>query len=362
MTLDVTLRDRLGSFDLDVHFTAPDGVTVLFGKSGSGKTSVINAIAGLTQPNFAQVTLDGTRLCDTETRHRVPANKRGLGYVFQDARLFPHMNVARNLDYGRRFARVGAALPDRDQVIELLSLSHLLTRRPKDLSGGEKQRVAIGRALLSGPRMLLADEPLAALDAARKAEILRYFERLRDELSIPILYVSHSAAEVARLATTIVVLENGRVLRSGPAAEVMADPQITPLGASAAGAILEARITAHHADGLTELSAGGHPVYLPRTNGALGESLRVYVAAGDVMLSLEKPRDISALNVLPVEILDIRIGDGPGALVQLGLGANRLLSRVTRRSVEALALAPGNRVFAVLKAVSVARDGVAGQG
>jgi len=354
LILSVDIRQRLGDFTLDVTFEAPKGVTVLFGRSGSGKTSVINAVAGLTRPDAGRIALGDTVLQDDRTW--VPPHARRMGYVFQDARLFPHLTVARNLAYGRRFAPRNASLPDMDQVIDMLGIEPLLDRRPTALSGGEKSRVSIGRALLSGPRLLLADEPLAALDEDRKAEILPYFERLRDELDVPVLYVSHSAAEVARLATTIVVLDKGRVLRAGPSGEVLADPNVTPLGAGAAGAMIEARVVAHHPDGLTELAAGTARLYLPAVPCDPGQTLRVHVEAQDVMIATEKPAGISALNVIPAVVRDIRMGDGPGALVQIEAGGNLILSRVTRRSVEALALTPGQQVFAVLKAVSVARQ------
>jgi molybdate transport system ATP-binding protein len=243
------------------------GVTVLFGKSGSGKTSVIKRWRGFFILT-GRIAHRGHRLFDSGRRHFVPPHKRRMGYVFQEARLFPHLDVRRNLTYGRRFAPVRPRPWTRpvefDRIVDLLGLSGLLDRRPRDLSGGETQRVAIGRALLSRPSLLLADEPLAALDADRKEEILPYFERLRDDLQVPILYVSHAAPEVARLATTVVVLEEGRVLRSGPAAEVLGDPDITPLGPRDAGALLEARVVHHHEDGLTELDAGGARLFLPR--------------------------------------------------------------------------------------------------
>lgn len=358
MTLSVAIQQSLGDFALDATFEAPRGVTVLFGRSGSGKTSVINAVAGLTRPDRGRIAVDGEVILDTDAGIWRPPHKRRLGYVFQDARLFPHMTVDRNLAYGARFAPKGTQAIPRDRVIDMLGIGTLLDRRPGALSGGEKQRVAIGRALLSCPRMLLADEPLAALDEDRKGEILPYFERLRDELDIPILYVSHAAAEVARLATTIVVLEQGKVQRVGPASEVLADPQITPLGAGAAGAMLEAVIVTHHPDGLTELDASGLRLLLPQVARAPGEALRVHIEAQDVMLALTRPEGISALNVLPATVREIRIGDGPGALVQLEADGNLVLSRVTRRSVDAMGLRPGRALFAVLKAVSVARDAV----
>ena len=356
MTLEVALEHRFGAFRLDVAFAAPPGVTALFGRSGSGKTTVVNAVAGLLMPDRGRVALDGRTLLDTEAGVSVPAHRRRVGYVFQEGRLFPHMSVRANLAFGRRFAPRGAALEDPERVVELLGIGHLLDRRPGALSGGERSRVAIGRALLAGPRLLLMDEPLASLDEARRAEILPYLERLRDEARAPILYVSHSIAEVARLATTVVAIEEGRVVRAGPAWEVLADPQAVPaLGRREAGAVLAARVVAHHAaDGLTELAVDAGRLWLPRVDAAPGARLRVRIEAQDVILALAPPEGISALNVLPAVVTAIREGEGPGAAVGLALGSDRLLARITRRSVRALGLGPGARCHVILKAMSVA--------
>ncbi|WP_300013814.1 molybdenum ABC transporter ATP-binding protein [uncultured Roseobacter sp.] len=358
MTLSVSLQHRLGDFDLDVAFEAPPGITVLFGRSGAGKTTIINAVAGLLTPQAGRIASNGTVLLDSASRQIVPPHKRRIGYVFQDARLFPHLNVRQNLAYGRWFAPKSAPREDKARIVDLLGIGHLLDRRPTGLSGGEKQRVAIGRALLASPQILLADEPLAALDEQRKAEILPYFERLRDEVTVPILYVSHAATEVARIATTVVALDGGRVARQGPAAEVMSDPAITPLGVRSAGAMLDARVQAHHADGLCTLEAEGVPLLLPRIDKPVGAAVRVWIEAQDVMLATEEPRGISALNVLETTVTELRLGAGPGVIVQLSFGRAFLLARITRRSAEALALEPGAPVFAVLKAVSVARDAI----
>ncbi|WP_163849282.1 molybdenum ABC transporter ATP-binding protein [Pseudooceanicola aestuarii] len=360
MSLNVTVQHGFDGFALDVAFAAPPGVTVLFGRSGAGKSTIIQAVAGLLRPQAGRIAVDGQVLFDAAQGVDLPVRRRGLGYIFQDGRLFPHMNVRRNLAYGARFAPRDALVTDRDRVVEMLGLGPLLDRRPGALSGGEKQRVAIGRALLAGPRLVLADEPLAALDDARKAEILPYFERLRDEVAVPILYVTHSPAEVARLATTVVALEDGRIIRAGPVAEVLGDPAVTPLGAREAGAVITARLVAHHADGLSELDASGRRLLLPRVPGPPGQSLRVRIAAQDVMLATTRPQGISALNVWPAVISGLRSGAGPGVMVRLRAGDNILLARITRRSAEALTLAPGQEVFAVLKAVSVAREAVAG--
>lgn len=361
MSLSVALTHRLGDFTLDTAFESPAGITVLFGRSGSGKTTVVNAVAGLLQPDAGRVALAGRVLCDTANGVCLAPEKRRVGYVFQEGRLFPHLTVRGNLLYGRRFA----PKPRREslgRVVDLLGLGALLDRRPRALSGGEKQRVAIGRALLSDPDILLADEPLSALDDARKAEVLPYFERLRDETRIPILYVSHASAEVARLATTVVVLENGRVIRQGSAAEVLGDPQVTPIGIRAAGAVIEARITAQHADGLTELDAAGVALFVPRVAQPAGTRLRLRIAAQDVMLSRQRPEGLSALNILPGTIEALRPGDGPGAMVSLRTPAGTLLARVTQRSVAALGLEPGLACHAVVKTVSIAPEDVGRSG
>ncbi|WP_071673123.1 molybdenum ABC transporter ATP-binding protein [Nioella nitratireducens] len=360
MTLSVTLHHPFAGFTLDVSFTAPSGVTVLFGRSGSGKTTIANAVAGLLRPQKGRVAVDDRVLVDSERGLWLPPHRRRLGYVFQEGRLFPHLTVRQNLAYGRWFAPNGARKERPDHVIEMLGIGHLLDRRPGALSGGEKQRVAIGRALLSAPRLIIADEPLAALDEARKAEILPYFERLRDDVETPILYVSHSAAEVARLATTVIALENGRVVGQGPAEQVLGDPTITPLGARSAGALLTAIVAAHHDDGLTELDAHGCPLFLPKIDKAPGSQTRIRIAAHDVILSRTRPEGLSALNILPGTVREVRAGDGPGAILSIDTPAGPILARVTRRSVTALGLLPGSPCHAVIKTVAIAPEDVGG--
>lgn len=359
MTLSVDIRHRQGGQTYEVAFEAPGGVTALFGQSGTGKTTVVNAVAGLLRPDEGRIELAGRALFDAGARVNVPIHKRRLGYVFQDGRLFPHLSVEQNLTYGQRFAPQGGTSPALLDVCDMLGIMPLLSRRPGALSGGEKQRVAIGRALLSRPRMLLMDEPLAALDDARKAEILPYLERLRDHTDIPILYVSHSVSEIARLATTVVVLENGRVARSGTAEAVLSDPgAVRQLGLREAGAVLPATVARHHDDGLSELSVSGGSLFLPQVPQAVGTHTRVRILAQDVMLSLDAPRNVSALNILPAQILEVKTGDGPGVIVQLQCGQDRLLARVTRRSMAAMNLKPDMRVHAVVKSVSIARSDV----
>ncbi|WP_413850250.1 molybdenum ABC transporter ATP-binding protein [Albidovulum sp.] len=354
MTLSVAIRHRFPGFALDAAFEAPAGITVLFGRSGCGKTTVVNAVAGLFRPDEGRITVDGRCLLDTARGIAVPPHRRRLGCIFQEGRLFPHLTVRQNLRYGAWFAPRDAGREEFGRVVDLLGIGHLLDRRPGALSGGEKQRVAIGRALLARPALILADEPLAALDDARKAEILPYFERLRDEMAVPILYVTHAVSEVARLATTVVALEVGRVVGQGPVAEVLGDPSVLPAGTRDAGAVLVATIAAHHADGLTELRAGGQPLLLPHLSQAVGTTLRVRIAAHDVILSRTRPEGLSALNILAGTVHEVRAGGGPGAIVALDTAAGRVLARITRRSAAALGLAPGVTAHAVIKSVSVA--------
>ena len=356
VTLSVALRHQFAGFTLDVAFQAPPGVTALFGRSGAGKTTVVNAVAGLLRPDSGRVAVDGWDLVDTDRGVWLPPHRRRIGYVFQEGRLFPHLNVAQNLRYGRWFSRWSAGEVAIARVAEMLGLERLLARRPGALSGGEKQRVAIGRALLSRPRLLLMDEPLAALDDARKAEILPYLERLRDETRVPILYVSHSVAEVARLATTVVALDAGRVVRSAPATELFSDPALAPaLGLREAGSVLTGRVVAHHEDGLTEIAVSAGLFHLPWLSAPPGASVRIRIDAQDVILARSEPRGLSALNVLPAEVGAVHEGGGPGVIVQLRAGDDLILARITRRSAAALDLRPGVACFGIVKSVSVAQ-------
>jgi len=352
MTVSVRLQHRFDGFALDVGFDAPAGVTALFGPSGSGKTTVINAVAGLLRPEAGRIVVEGRVLLDTAAGVMLPPHQRRVGYVFQDARLFPHLTVRQNLAFGRWFSPGGIAM---EEVVALLGLEALLSRRPAGLSGGERQRVAIGRALLSNPAILLMDEPLAALDEARKAEILPYLENLRDQTALPILYVSHSVSEVARLAGQVVVVQAGRVVTTGTVAEVFSDPfAATALGPRAAGSVITGVIAAHEADGLTRVELSAGPIWLPQVAAPPGTRLRVRIAAQDVIVARGRPEGLSALNILPATVTALRQGAGPGVMVQLRLGEEFLLARVTRRSAEALQLAEGAAVFAVLKSVVVA--------
>ena len=359
-TLDVAIKHRRGDFVLDVAFAAAPGLTALFGRSGAGKTTIVNAIAGLLAPDFARVAIDGTTLVDTDKRISVPAHRRRLGYVFQEPRLFPHLSVHRNLGYGRWFQTTRATAAEFDRIVDMLGLSSLLERRPETLSGGEKQRTAIGRALLASPRLLLMDEPLSALDETRKQEVLPYLERLRDESGIPIVYVSHSVPEVARLAQTIVLVSDGKVAASGPAASVMQRIDLFPLtGKAEAGALIEAEVAGIDVRwDLTTLSSRAGTGQVPRLDAPVGARLRMRIRARDVMLALTKPDDVSALNIMSGTIAEI--GAQHGAMVEVRLDCNgeALTARITRASVDRLRLVVGMPVFALVKSVAIERRGI----
>ncbi len=360
MTIEVDVRRRFGSFALDVSFaSAESGVIALFGRSGAGKTSIVNLIAGLERPDEGHIVVAGRTLFDSRSGIDVPPERRRLGYVFQDSRLFPHLSVRSNLRYGMRRGEDGCVTFDR--VVGLLGLEQLLDRRPQLLSGGEAQRVAIGRALLACPKLLLMDEPLASLDAARKDEILNFIERLRDDLSLPIVYVSHIMDEVVRLADEMVVLSDGRVAAVGPVEDMTSRLDLRPLtGRHEAGAVLATRIEAHDDTfDLTYLTFPGGRLSVSRLALPLGVDIRVRVRARDVSLALEPPRRSSVLNVFRGTIVDI--GAEPGSLVDVlldvGVPEHKtiLWARITRKSVQELGLAPGTKAFALVKTVALDR-------
>lgn len=355
MSLEVAFRRQFAGLSLDVAFDAPAGVTALYGPSGCGKTSSVNAVAGLLTPDAGRIVLNGQTLFGG--RVNLPPNRRRIGYVFQDARLFPHMTVAKNLNYGTRFAPDPPDTATHGRVIEMLGLGDLLTRRPAGLSGGERQRVAIGRALLSAPQLLIMDEPLASLDPARKAEILPYLTRLRAAGGPPILYVSHAMAEIAALADHLIVMAEGRVSHAGPLAEALADPVAARLiGGAEGGALLTARIADHSDDDLTQLDTPAGTLWLPRVSAKIGDSVRLRILAHEVMLSRDHPQGLSALNVLPARVVQVS-GGADKVLVQLQLGEARMLSAITARSAQALGLVPGASCFAILKTVALIQTG-----
>lgn len=358
MILEVDVRRRLGDFSVEARFSSNGRLTALWGPSGSGKTSLVNMIGGLDRPDAGRIVVDGRILVDTGEKLFVPRHKRRIGYVFQDARLFPHLTVTQNLRFGRFFAPKGERYADFDAVVALLGIEKLLSRRPRLLSGGEKQRVAIGRALLASPRLILMDEPLASLDDKRKAEIMPFIERLRDEFKIPIVYVSHAIAEVARLATDIVMLDTGRLVAAGPARDVMERLDLLPEAERGeGGAVVDLTVIGQDdVFGLTVLRSGAGDWRLPRLHVGAGRTVRARVRARDIMIATAQPRGLSAVNVLAGTILAITAETGADALVRLDCGGDMLVARITRQSVAALGLRPGSEVFAVVKAVTFERE------
>lgn len=355
--LEVSLTHRYGraGFTLDAAFHAPAGqVTALFGPSGCGKSSILAAIAGLLRPDAGRVALDGVTLLDTARRLYVPPEARRCGLVFQEARLFPHLSVETNLRYGLRRAPRDAAGPGFDEVVVLLGLAPFLARRPAGLSGGERQRVALGRALLSRPRLLLLDEPLAALDLARRAEVLPFLARLRDAARVPMLYVTHALDEVDALADRLVLLEAGRVLAEGEA-EALAARTDLPLAARRdAGVLIGCTVDGHDvARGLTRLDfAGGH-FLVPLRDAPRGEQRRIRLRARDVAVATTAPQGLTMQNILPATLREIGpTGTPQEVFLRLAIGPTILLARVTRDSVERLALQPGQEVFALVKSVA----------
>lgn len=354
MSLSVDVALTRGAFSLDVAFEAGAGLTALFGRSGSGKSTLIHLIAGLARPDRGRIAVDGRVLVETAARIRVPVHRRRIACVFQDARLLPHLSVRTNLRYGRFFAGGGSepGAPDLDGVVEMLGIGHLLERMPAGLSGGERQRVAIGRALLARPRLLLMDEPLAALDEARKAEILPAIERLRDEGGVPIVYVSHAVAEVARLATTVVVLEAGRVAGVGPADAVLRRPDLIPEREAEAGAVLDMAVEAQdEASGLTLLSGPAGRLSVPRLALAPGSPVRVRIPARDVLVATQAPVGLSARNVLAGRVSAL-IPLGAAVMVEITCNGVVLAARVTAASARDLGLEVGRPVYAVVKSVA----------
>ena len=352
--IDVSLARSTG-FTLNANLTAPsEGVTALFGRSGSGKTTIIQIVAGSVKPDRGHVRVDGETFVDTAKGIDLPIERRNVGYVFQDARLFPHMSVESNLRYGERRTKHARTI-SFDAVVGMLGIAHLLARRPHTLSGGEKQRVAIGRALLAQPRLLLMDEPLASLDEMRKGEILPYLERLRDELKLPILYVSHSIEEVLRLSSAVAAVADGTVIACGPLADVLSRPELLPvIGRFDVGTIFECTVTAHdEAFQLSTVSFADGELRVPLVGSPVGAPARARIRSRDVSLALSRPMDVSVTNRLSGTIARITRAEGPFADVEVALAHTRLTALVTQESVQRLALEPGMTVWAMIKAVTV---------
>ena len=351
MSVSLSVRKTHGAFTLDAAFESTGHITALFGRSGAGKTTLVNLVAGLSRPDDGSVRVNGDTLVDTSNGLFVPAHRRRIGYVFQEGRLFPHLSARGNLLYGNRAAPKSERWAQLDPVVGLLGIEHLLDRRPSSLSGGEKQRVAIGRALMSSPRLLLMDEPLAAIDQSRRSEILPYLDRLRSEMQIPIVYVSHSVEEIARIADTMIVLDNGKVTHSGSTRAVLAGLDLGSLDGGEPGVILTGTVSS--VDPTRAIIA--HPtgqLTVPMVELPVGAEARIRVHARDVAIAIGEPGRISIRNRLPATISEIR-PEASGVDIRLDLAGEPLLARLTADAVEDLQLAKGSKVTALIKAVAV---------
>ncbi len=354
MSLSLAMSHRFAAVQMDIAFDVPSaGVTALFGPSGSGKSTIINVAAGLLRPDACRIEVDGSILADTRSGIWLPPERRRVGLVFQDSRLFPHMSVATNLRFGMRRATTGATR--FDEIVDLLDVGGLLKRRPHSLSGGERQRVAIGRALLAQPRLLLMDEPLASLDTARKAAILPFLVRLKTALKLPILYVTHALDEALKLADYLVLIDAGRVVDFGPVSQIAARADLPLARRDDAGALLTCRVEAHEADrGLTSLLGGGAIFQVPLLDLPLGAECRIRIPAREVILAGTPPQSISLHNILRGIVLRI-VPDQVrrSVVVEIGLPDGALLSRVTSDAVLRLGLSPGSGVLALIKSTSI---------
>ncbi len=356
MSFEFSAHHVFSGFELNAELAGSDGVTAVFGPSGSGKSTIIRMMAGLLKPDAGRFALKGRVLLDQGQRVDLPPHKRRLGLMFQDGRLFPHMTVQQNLDFGKRYAGNRPQIVDEETLDDILALGALKTRLPGSLSGGEAQRVALARALFSAPDMLLLDEPLAALDGPRKDEVLPYFDRLKTLAHLPILYVTHSVEELARLADHVALIDDGRIVQHGPVFDILSSPAAMPLiGVREAGSVLRATIEAHLPGGLTRLRCDAGPLELPHMDAELGSAVRVRVLARDVIVATNRPKGLSARNILPATIRAIEQGRGPGVAVVLDANGQSLLARITDVSRTELQLEPGQSVFAVLKSTAVAR-------
>ena len=352
MSIQANLQIRLGEFRLDVDLDCPArGVTALFGPSGCGKTSILRALAGLDRHDGLLKVADEVW---QDPQRFVPAHRRSVGYVFQEASLFPHLAVRGNLEYGLRRVRAGERRVDFAGAVGLLGLESLLERRSQSLSGGQRQRVAIARALLASPRLLLMDEPLSGLDAASKAEILPYLERLHEQLSMPVLYVSHQPDEVARLADHLVLLGQDGVLGAGPIADMLTRVDLPLAHGDEAEAIVRATVTGHDPEfHLTFLEFPGGRFSIARKPLQEGTAVRLRVLARDVSLTLQRQTGTSILNIFPARVMQLADENPAQMIVRLEAGGVPLLARITRKSAATLGLAVGGTVYAQVKTVAL---------
>ncbi len=356
--LQVSTVKRRDGFVLRAQFEAPTpGVVALFGRSGCGKSTLIDLISGLLSPDEGRIQLGATVLTDTRAGVSIPVERRRIGYVFQDARLFPHFSVRGNLRYGlKRSAPAASESPSIgfDEVVSLLGLAGLLDRRPHQLSGGERQRVGLGRALLSQPQLLLLDEPLASLDVARREEVLPYLEKLRERLALPMVYVSHQFEEVLRLATHVVLMDAGRVIAQGSIGEVSLLPELRAIiGPDSVGSVLDGIVTrTEPSRGMADLRLGNGVLHVSLQNVAVGSRVRVQLLARDIILATQKPQGLSVRNELEGVVVDMTADESDALLVNVDVGGAVVLARITREAAQALGLHAGSPVWVLVKAVS----------
>ncbi len=353
--LEICLQYSVGTFNLDVDLKLPsDGITVLFGPSGCGKTSLLRCVAGLERSAQGVVRFENQTWLDTNVGKYVPTAKRRLGFVFQDGALFTHLNVEKNLQYSLQRVPENDQRFSHDEIVDLLDLSALCHQEVSELSGGEKQRVALGRALLSSPRLLLLDEPLASLDRLRQREILPYLERLGNELAITMLYVTHNLDEASRLGDYLVVMDQGKAPISGDLMEVLANPTGNWLSGHERRTIVPARLLNLHArDHLLELESPGGIFWIPAPEQTQARDVRLSIQARDVSITLNNPEGSSILNILPGVVESI-IEEFPGRkIIQIAVGKTHLLAQITDKSCRLLDLQPGKPVFAQIKSVAL---------
>jgi len=360
--LEINITRRQGDFLVDAAFAGPEsGITALFGPSGAGKTSLINMVAGLMRPDAGRISVNGLCLFDSSSRTDLPPEKRRIGYVFQDGRLLPHISVRANLTYGMHLTPADRRFVNFAAVVELLGIGHLLNRRPAQLSGGENQRVAIGRALLTSPAMLLMDEPLASLDASRKSELLPFIMRLSHEYAIPILYVSHIMDEILNLADRLVIMDRGHVVAFGDLDDLLSKPELqTHLGKEDYGSVISTVVDDPlDASGLTRLRFDDHLLKVPPMSAGRGAPIRVRISARNVAVALQAPSKTSFQNIFPGNVEQII--DHGESYVDLRLDIGCILwARITRQSFSDLHLKTGQPVFALIKSVAASFGAVIG--
>ena len=358
--LKVALKHVFPSLSIDIQFEVEKNcITALFGKSGSGKTSILNIISGLVKPDYGYIEIDNNITLDTKNNIFIPPHKRNIGYIFQDSRLFPHLNVLSNLKYGMNSINTKHPIIQLDKVINTLELENLLKRKPSKLSGGEKQRVAIARSLLTCPRVLLMDEPLASIDSQMRAEILPFIEGLQNEFKITVLYVSHSIEEVIRLADKMILISEGEKEAQGSVEQIMSRLDLYPLtGRFDAGAVISAKVEGFDKQfELLSLSFEGGTLLVNASNLPIGKHVRTHIRARDVSLSLKSPSKNSILNIFKGNIIEINSNSGPQLEIKVDIGVP-IIARITRKSFEEMHLSIGTTVYAMIKAVAINRRNI----